>query len=59
MSNDPIVEEVRAAREKLAAKWAQDPAGHRLHHEQLLIAWHGRVVTKAQLNKERGSATAR
>jgi len=52
---DPIVEEVRAEREKLAVKWAGDPAAWRTHQKQLLKQWRGRVVNKSQLIKERSS----
>lgn len=57
MLRDPIVEEVRAAREKLAARWARNPIGYRAHQKKVLEQWTGRVVSKAQLDKERSSRT--
>lgn len=53
MWRDPIVEEVRAAREKLAARWVKDQAGYRAHQKKVLEQWTGRVVSRAQLDKER------
>ncbi|MHB1155559.1 MAG: hypothetical protein ACYC26_01840 [Phycisphaerales bacterium] len=55
MWQDPIVEEVRSAREKLAVKWAKDSVAWRAYQKRLLKQWPGRVVSKAQLDKERAS----
>jgi len=58
MCDDPVVAEVRAARERLLAE-----CGYDLHKvieksRRILKTWPGKVVTKEQLQKERREAGA-
>jgi len=54
MPTDPIVEEVRKAREKIAAECDYDI--HRILQRgyEIMEGWPGRVVTKEDLDRDRG-----
>ena len=53
MFTDPIVEEVRAAREKIAAEC--DHEMHKIYERgcEIQKQWGGKVVTREQLLRER------
>ena len=59
MWKDPIVEEVRKAREDLLAECHYDLAKLMRRSRRFLKGWKGKVVTKAELDKRRSAARAR
>ncbi|MBM4049934.1 MAG: hypothetical protein FJ279_32965 [Planctomycetes bacterium] len=54
MWKDPIVEEVRAARQKIAAECGYDLKKILERDREVLKQWKGKVVTKEELMKQRG-----
>jgi hypothetical protein len=54
MWEDPIVREVRANRDKLAAKDGYDTGKMFQRQKRVLVRWKGRVLSKEQLDRERG-----
>jgi len=53
MWKDPIVEEVRKARQEIAAECDYDFKKMLQRERNILKNWKGKVVTKAQLDAER------
>jgi hypothetical protein len=53
MRKDPIVEEVRAAREKIAAECGYDFRKALARDREILRHWPGKVVTKEELDRSR------
>ena len=53
MRKDPIVEEVRAAREKIAAECGYDFRKALARDREILRHWRGKVVTKEELDRSR------
>ena len=56
MWKDPIVEEVRAAREKIAAECGYDIRRILERGRRALKKWKGKVVTKEDLDTEHAQA---
>lgn len=56
MWKDPIVEEVRAARERIAAECGYDLKRILQRDADVLKRWKGKVVTKEELMKQRAAA---
>lgn len=56
MWKDPIVEEVRANREKLAAESGNNPAKILEQERETLKHWQGNVVSKEDVVKGRTSS---
>lgn len=58
MCDDPIVAEVRAAREQFFAECGYDLRKVTERCREIVKNWKGKVVTKEQLQKERREAGA-
>ncbi len=53
MGKDPIVAEVRAAREKIAAECGYDFRKALEKDREILRRWRGKVVTRKELDRSR------
>ena len=53
MRKDPIIEEVRKAREEIFAECDYDLTKLMLRNREFLKHWKGKVVTKADLDRQR------
>ncbi|HUT37511.1 MAG TPA: hypothetical protein VNE39_28790 [Planctomycetota bacterium] len=53
---DPIVDEIHAIREQIAAECGYDLHRMMTRQREVLKRWKGKVVTKADLQKERQRA---